>query len=101
MESDYHLFLFPQLFQGKCDQAESWMVARENALRADDKDSLDSLEALMKKRDDLDKAMAAQVRLLAGRFLLTLQLPCSSYHWLSFTTMAMLRPSLTSYSLGT
>lgn len=49
-----------QLFQGKCDQAESWMVARENALRADDKDSLDSLEALMKKRDDLDKAMAAQ-----------------------------------------
>ncbi|XP_054977169.1 spectrin alpha chain, erythrocytic 1 [Sorex araneus] len=49
-----------QLFQGNCDQAESWMVARENALRAEDRGSLDSLEALMKKRDDLDKAIAAQ-----------------------------------------
>ncbi|ELK37929.1 Spectrin alpha chain, erythrocyte, partial [Myotis davidii] len=48
------------LFQGNCDQAESWMVARENFLRSDDKGSLDSLEALMKKRDDLDKAIAAQ-----------------------------------------
>ncbi|KAM9686923.1 spectrin alpha chain, erythrocytic 1 isoform 1-T2 [Trichechus inunguis] len=49
-----------QLFQGKCDQAESWMVARENFLRSDDKDSLDSLEALMKQRDDLDKAITDQ-----------------------------------------
>ncbi|XP_037681556.1 spectrin alpha chain, erythrocytic 1 [Choloepus didactylus] len=49
-----------KLFQGNCDQAESWMVARENFLRSDDKDSLDSLEALMKKRDDLDKAITAQ-----------------------------------------
>lgn len=37
------------------------MVARENFLRSDDKGSLDSLEALMKKRDDLDKAITAQV----------------------------------------
>ncbi|XP_047410247.1 spectrin alpha chain, erythrocytic 1 isoform X3 [Sciurus carolinensis] len=49
-----------QFFQGKCEQIESWMVARENSLRSDDKDSLNSLEALMKKRDDLDKAIAAQ-----------------------------------------
>ncbi|XP_003795429.1 spectrin alpha chain, erythrocytic 1 [Otolemur garnettii] len=49
-----------QLFQGKCDQVESWMVARENFLRSDDKGSLDSLEALMKKRDDLDKAITSQ-----------------------------------------
>ncbi|KAM5293714.1 spectrin alpha chain, erythrocytic 1 [Glossophaga mutica] len=49
-----------QLFQGNCDQAESWMVARENFLRSDDKDSLHNLEALMKKRDDLDKAITAQ-----------------------------------------
>ncbi|XP_036298592.1 spectrin alpha chain, erythrocytic 1 [Pipistrellus kuhlii] len=49
-----------QLFQGNCDQAESWMAARENLLRSDDKSSLDTLEALMKKRDDLDKAIAAQ-----------------------------------------
>ena len=37
------------------------MVARENYLRLDDKGSLDSLEALMKKRDDLDKAITDQV----------------------------------------
>ncbi|XP_054419326.1 spectrin alpha chain, erythrocytic 1 [Pteronotus mesoamericanus] len=49
-----------QFFKGNCDQAESWMVARENFLRSDDKGSLDSLEALMKKRDDLDKAITAQ-----------------------------------------
>ncbi|XP_032949083.1 spectrin alpha chain, erythrocytic 1 [Rhinolophus ferrumequinum] len=49
-----------QLFQGNCDQAESWMVARENFLRSDDKRSLDSLEALMKKHDDLNKAITAQ-----------------------------------------
>ncbi|XP_075396529.1 spectrin alpha chain, erythrocytic 1 isoform X1 [Tenrec ecaudatus] len=49
-----------QLFQGNCDQAESWMVARETFLRSDDEGSLESLEALMKKRDDLDKAITAQ-----------------------------------------
>ncbi|XP_039706377.1 spectrin alpha chain, erythrocytic 1 [Pteropus medius] len=49
-----------QLFKGNSDQAESWMMARENFLRSDDKGSLDSLEALRKKRDDLDKAVTAQ-----------------------------------------
>ncbi|XP_042637830.1 spectrin alpha chain, erythrocytic 1 [Orycteropus afer afer] len=49
-----------QFFQGNCDQAESWMVARETFLRSEDKGSLDSLEALMKKREDLDKAITAQ-----------------------------------------
>nr|XP_004671146.2 spectrin alpha chain, erythrocytic 1 isoform X2 [Jaculus jaculus] len=49
-----------QLFRGNCEQIESWMVARENSLRSDDKDSMDSLQALMKKRDDLDKAIATQ-----------------------------------------
>ncbi|EDL13221.1 spectrin alpha 1 [Mus musculus] len=49
-----------QLFRGKCDQVESWMVARENSLRSDDRDHLNSLQALMKKRDDLDKAITAQ-----------------------------------------
>ncbi|VTJ82135.1 Hypothetical predicted protein [Marmota monax] len=49
-----------QLFRGKCEQVESWMTARENSLRSDDKDSLHGLEALMKKRDDLEKAITAQ-----------------------------------------
>ncbi|XP_006159133.1 spectrin alpha chain, erythrocytic 1 [Tupaia chinensis] len=55
-----HQCLELQLFQGNCDQIESWMVARENFLRSEDKGSLDSLEALMKKRDDLDKAITDQ-----------------------------------------
>uniref|UniRef100_A0A8D1VWV0 Spectrin alpha chain, erythrocytic 1 n=2 Tax=Sus scrofa TaxID=9823 RepID=A0A8D1VWV0_PIG len=49
-----------QLFRVDCDQAENWMVARENYLSSDDKGSLDSLGALMKKRDDLDKAITTQ-----------------------------------------
>ncbi|XP_012372086.2 LOW QUALITY PROTEIN: spectrin alpha chain, erythrocytic 1-like, partial [Octodon degus] len=47
-------------FQGDCEQAESWMVARESSLRSDDKDSFSSLEALMKKRDNLRTAIFAQ-----------------------------------------
>ncbi|XP_042537874.1 spectrin alpha chain, erythrocytic 1 [Dipodomys spectabilis] len=49
-----------QLFRGDCEQIESWMVARESSLRSDDEDSLSSLATLMKKRDDLDKAIIAQ-----------------------------------------
>uniref|UniRef100_H0W5L2 Spectrin alpha chain, erythrocytic 1 n=1 Tax=Cavia porcellus TaxID=10141 RepID=H0W5L2_CAVPO len=49
-----------QFFQGDCEQVESWMVARENSLRSDDKDSLNSLEALKKKRDDLRTAISSQ-----------------------------------------
>ncbi|XP_033621593.1 spectrin alpha chain, erythrocytic 1 [Fukomys damarensis] len=49
-----------QFFQGDCEQVESWMVARENSLRSEDKDSLKSLEALVKKRDDLKTAISAQ-----------------------------------------
>uniref|UniRef100_A0A8C0PJ77 EF-hand domain-containing protein n=1 Tax=Canis lupus familiaris TaxID=9615 RepID=A0A8C0PJ77_CANLF len=48
-----------QLFHGKCDQAEGWMLARENSLRSEGESSLDSLEALLKKRDDLDKAITS------------------------------------------
>ncbi|KAM5236514.1 spectrin alpha chain, erythrocytic 1 [Ctenodactylus gundi] len=55
-----------QLFQGDCEQIESWMVARENSLRSDDKDSLNSLEALKKKRDDLNKAISAQEEKIAN-----------------------------------
>lgn len=52
-----------QLFRGNCEQVESWMVARENSLRSDDRDHLNSLQALMKKRDDLDKAITTQVKI--------------------------------------
>uniref|UniRef100_A0A8C7C107 Spectrin alpha chain, erythrocytic 1 n=1 Tax=Neovison vison TaxID=452646 RepID=A0A8C7C107_NEOVI len=49
-----------QLFHGNCDQADSWMLARENFLRSEGRSSLDTLAALQKKRDDLDEAIASQ-----------------------------------------
>ncbi|XP_045310794.1 spectrin alpha chain, erythrocytic 1 isoform X1 [Leopardus geoffroyi] len=55
-----HQCLELQLFRGSCDQAESWMMARENFLRSERAGPIDSLETLMKKRDDLEKAINAQ-----------------------------------------
>lgn len=53
----------PQLFNRDCEQAENWMAAREAFLASDDKgDSLDSVEALIKKHEDFDKAINVQVR---------------------------------------
>ncbi|XP_004688413.1 PREDICTED: spectrin alpha chain, erythrocytic 1 isoform X1 [Condylura cristata] len=69
-----------QLFHGNCDQAESWMVARENILRSDDKGSLDSLEALMKKRDDLDKALTAQEKKISELQLCAEQLIADDHY---------------------
>uniref|UniRef100_A0A3B3HUI9 Spectrin alpha, non-erythrocytic 1 n=1 Tax=Oryzias latipes TaxID=8090 RepID=A0A3B3HUI9_ORYLA len=47
-----------QLFNRDCEQAENWMAAREAFLASDDKgDSLDSVEALIKKHEDFDKAI--------------------------------------------
>nr|XP_010975340.2 spectrin alpha chain, erythrocytic 1 [Camelus dromedarius] len=55
-----------QLFRRSCDQAESWMAAREDDLRSGDNSSLDTLEALIKKRDDLDKAVTTQENKITG-----------------------------------
>ena len=53
----------PQLFHRDCEQAENWMAAREAFLNTEDKgDSLDSVEALIKKHEDFDKAINVQVR---------------------------------------
>lgn len=59
---------FPsQLFHRDCEQAENWMAAREAFLNTEDKgDSLDSVEALIKKHEDFDKAINVQVRWVAG-----------------------------------
>ena len=51
-----------QLFNRDCEQAETWMAAREAFLASDEKgDSLDSVEALIKKHEDFDKAINVQV----------------------------------------
>uniref|UniRef100_A0A8C9MS94 Spectrin alpha chain, non-erythrocytic 1 n=1 Tax=Serinus canaria TaxID=9135 RepID=A0A8C9MS94_SERCA len=50
-----------QLFHRDCEQAENWMAAREAFLNTEDKgDSLDSVEALIKKHEDFDKAINVQ-----------------------------------------
>ncbi|XP_035246925.1 spectrin alpha chain, non-erythrocytic 1-like isoform X2 [Anguilla anguilla] len=56
-----------QLFNRDCEQAEIWMAAREAFLASDDKgDSLDSVEALIKKHEDFDKAINVQEEKIAA-----------------------------------
>ncbi|XP_059870022.1 spectrin alpha chain, non-erythrocytic 1 isoform X1 [Delphinus delphis] len=56
-----------QLFHRDCEQAESWMAAREAFLSTEDKgDSLDSVEALIKKHEDFDKAINVQEEKIAA-----------------------------------
>lgn len=52
-----------QLFLRDCEQAENWMSAREAFLASEEVDSKgDNVEALIKKHEDFDKAINAQVR---------------------------------------
>ncbi|XP_073397218.1 spectrin alpha chain, non-erythrocytic 1 isoform X4 [Dendrobates tinctorius] len=56
-----------QLFNRDCEQAENWMAAREAFLNSEDKgDSLDSVEALIKKHEDFDKAINVQEEKIAA-----------------------------------
>nr|XP_032800960.1 spectrin alpha chain, non-erythrocytic 1 isoform X8 [Petromyzon marinus] len=56
-----------QLFNRDCEQAEGWMASREAFLAVDDKgDSLDSVEALIKKHEDFDKAINVQEEKIAA-----------------------------------
>uniref|UniRef100_A0A7E4VTH7 Spectrin alpha chain n=1 Tax=Panagrellus redivivus TaxID=6233 RepID=A0A7E4VTH7_PANRE len=47
-----------QLFYRDCEQADTWMTAREAFLNQDD--SSDNVESLIKKHEDFDKAIASQ-----------------------------------------
>ncbi|KAL1769881.1 spectrin alpha chain, erythrocytic 1 [Sigmodon hispidus] len=49
-----------QLFQGKCEKIESWIVPREASLVTDYSDYLNTVQTLKNQRDDLDKAISAQ-----------------------------------------
>uniref|UniRef100_A0A8C4YSK9 Spectrin alpha chain, non-erythrocytic 1 n=1 Tax=Gopherus evgoodei TaxID=1825980 RepID=A0A8C4YSK9_9SAUR len=56
-----------QLFHRDCEQAENWMAAREAFLNTEDRgDSLDSVEALIKKHEDFDKAINVQEEKIAA-----------------------------------
>lgn len=51
-----------QLFNREAEQAESWMAKREAFLASEDVgSSLDAVEALIKKHEDFDKSLQAQV----------------------------------------
>jgi len=50
-----------QLFYRDTEQADAWVTKQEAFLANDDLgDSLDSVEALMKKHDDFEKSLTAQ-----------------------------------------
>ncbi|EGD77905.1 spectrin [Salpingoeca rosetta] len=49
-----------QVFLRDTEQVESWLASRESALRTEDLgDSLDTVDALLKKHDDFEKSLAA------------------------------------------
>ena len=51
-----------QYFNHEAEQAESWMAKREAFLSSEDVgSSLDAVEALIKKHEDFDKSLQAQV----------------------------------------
>ena len=51
-----------QMFNREAEQAESWMSKREIFLASEDLgSSLDAVEALIKKYEDFDKSLQAQV----------------------------------------
>lgn len=50
-----------QLYLRDCEQADTWMAKQEAFLANEDKgDSLDSVEALIKKHEDFEKSLTAQ-----------------------------------------
>lgn len=53
-----------QLFNRDAEQAESWMAKREASFQSEEIEfgSLDAVEALIKKHEDFDKSLQAQVK---------------------------------------
>lgn len=49
-----------QLFNRDCEQAENWMAAREASLEDQTDGAGDSVEALIKKHEDFDRAVISQ-----------------------------------------
>ena len=55
-----------QLFNRDCKQAETWMAAREASLEDSVEGSGDSVETLLKKHEDFDRAIASQEEEIAA-----------------------------------
>ena len=58
-----------QMFHRECELAETWMAARESSLQdaASSNQGGDTVDALIKKYDDFDRAIATQV--IKGKFI--------------------------------
>jgi spectrin alpha len=60
-QTEFEESLASQLFFRDAEQVEAWMASRENLLASDDVgDSLDSVDALMKKHGDFERNLKAQ-----------------------------------------
>lgn len=58
-DDDEGISLELQLFYRDCDTAETWMESREKALKDE---AVEVVEAAIKRHEDFDKAIKAQVR---------------------------------------
>ncbi len=58
MRFDVFKILELQLFYRDCDTAETWMESREKALKDE---AVEVVEAAIKRHEDFDKAIKAQV----------------------------------------
>merc|ERR1719507_2301480 len=72
-----------QLFYRDCEQAENWMSSREAFLAADDVDGGgegDNVEAMIKKHEDFDKAIANQEEKIESLVTYADQLSASDHY---------------------
>jgi len=69
-----------QLFYRDCEQAENWMASREAFLSEDKESGPDNVEALIKKHEDFDKAIAGQEEKMAQLHAFADQLASSDHY---------------------
>ena len=62
-----------QLFYRDCDTAETWMESREKALKDE---AVEVVEAAIKRHEDFDKAIKAQVQRSSPFLLLISRIDC-------------------------
>lgn len=69
-----------QLFQRDCELAETWMAAREASLADSVDGSGDSVEALLKKHEDFDRAINSQEEKIAALQSFATQLTSNDHY---------------------
>lgn len=69
-----------QLFNRDCEQAETWMAARESSLEDSVDGGGDSVEALLKRHEDFDRAIASQEEKITAINNLAVQLSSNDHY---------------------